>query len=187
MGKASGPDIPSVAGQGGGNRLLQEVDYKITKTRHGVKREYMYETGHLFSEYKSNARVGSWPLVHITRGVCPSTGRRVAAKGVIAIGRIAIGGIALGQLAVGILPVGHLAIGLAAVGQGALGILFGLGQLGTGYVAIAQMGLGYMVLAQLGIGHAVVAQQGIGEFVFSMGRRDPQALEAWRPLLDLFR
>jgi hypothetical protein len=83
-------------------------------------------------EYRSRLRVGSLPLVHIVRGVDPSTGARPPAIGIIAIGQVAMGVVAIGQLAVG---------GIA-IGQAALGLGWGVGQLATGILAAGQVAAG---------------------------------------------
>ena len=148
------------------NLLLESVEYQIEETRRGVWRRYLYAGGDLFEEFRSHRRLLGLPLLHYTRGKCPETGKRVVARGVVAIGRLAVGIVAIGQAAAGFIALGQLAVsplvglgqaatGLVAVGQLAIGALFGLGQLATGYVVIAQFGLGGYVLAQLGVGEQV--------------------------------
>jgi hypothetical protein len=67
---------------------------------------------------------------------------------------------------------------LAAAGQVAIAAFLGLGQLATGYIAIGQLALGRYVLAQAGF----------GEFVWSVKRADPQAIEFFKslPLIRYF-
>ncbi len=48
-------------------------------------------------EYRSRLKIGSLPLIHIVRGVDPSTGARPPAIGIIAIGQVAMGVVAIGQ------------------------------------------------------------------------------------------
>ena len=50
-------------------------------------------------EYRSRLSIAGLPLVHIVRGIDPSSGRRPPAVGVIAVGQVAIGLIAIGQVA----------------------------------------------------------------------------------------
>lgn len=114
------------------NLLLRQVEYAYTPTRGGKLRRYLYPSEQMFAEYVSRARVGGLPLVHITWGVSPETGRRVTATGVVAIGRRAMGVVAIGQMAVG----------MVAIGQLAIGVLFGLGQATTGAVALGQVACG---------------------------------------------
>lgn len=168
------------------NLLLNDVEYLVEETRLGVWRRYVYETGARFDEFRSHARFMGWPVIHYTRGKCPETGRRIVAKGVLAVGRVAVGGLAVGQAAFGLIAVGQLGIGLLlgfaqaatgliAIGQLALGIQFGLGQIATGVVAIGQLAAGQYVLAQMGV----------GMHVLSMTRSDPAALEFFQPLVHL--
>src|SRR5262249_17953720 len=139
------------------NLLLEPVQYKVEETRRGVWRRFLYPDGQLFEEYRSHRRLFGLPLVHFTRGKCPETGKRVTARGIIAVGRFAVGVIAIGQVSAGALAVGQAAfglllglgqasVGLFAVGQLAIATVFGLGQLTARYVAIRQFALGKYVL-----------------------------------------
>jgi len=165
------------------NLLLEEPEYQVTRTRLGVWRRYLYESGQGFAEFRSHGTFLGLPWLHYTRGRSPETGRRVVAKGVLAVGRIAMGFVAIGQAAFGVAAIGQLALGIffglgqaccgwTAVGQVALGLAYGLGQVATGEVVIAQLGFGHRVLAQLGWGDAV----------WSPGRHDPVAVEYFTSL-----
>jgi hypothetical protein len=154
------------------NMLLEPIEYKWEETRRGTWRRFAYPNGELFEEYTSHRRVFGLPLLHFTRGKCPETGKRVTARGFIAIGRFAVGVIALGQVSAGILAIGQLALGLVfglgqattglfALGQLAIGTVVGVGQLATGYVTIGQFALGKYVLAQLGFGEHVWDTRGV--------------------------
>jgi len=166
-----------------GNLLLEDIEYVVEDTPRGQWRRYVYPTGARFDEYKSHATLLGWPLVHYTHGVCPETGRRVVAKGVLALGRVAVGGVALGQASAGLVAIGQLGVGIlfglgqaacgfAAVGQLAAGLYFGLGQIVTGSIAIGQ----------LAIGQYVLAQRGIGAHVWSPVEADPVAVEFFQSL-----
>lgn len=166
------------------NALLDEVEYQVEETRLGVWRRFRYPTGELFEEFVSHGKLFGLPLVHYTRGRCPETGKRITARGIVAVGRFAFGVIAIGQVSVGLIAIGQLAlgvllgfgqasIGLAAVGQLAIGGAFGLGQAVTGFAAIGQLGLGTYVLAQFGI----------GEHVWDMRGASPVAQEFFRSLV----
>lgn len=102
-------------------------------------------------EYRSRLKIGALPLVHIVRGVDPSTGTRPPAIGVIAVGQVAIGVIAVGQLAVG---------GIA-VGQAALGLGWGIGQLAVGLLAAGQVAAG----ALGSVGQVALGPQALGLIV----------------------
>ena len=102
-------------------------------------------------EYRSRLKIGSLPLVHVVRGIDPSTGARPPAIGVIAVGQVAIGVIAIGQLAVG---------GIA-LGQAALGLGWGIGQLATGLLAAGQVAAG----ALGSVGQVALGPQALGLIV----------------------
>ena len=154
------------------NLLLEPIDYQTEETRWGTWRRFLYPTGELFEEYVSHRTLLGLPLLHYTRGRSPETGKRVTAKGVIAIGRFAMGIIAIGQVAAGFLAIGQLAVSpLLGIGQAATGVVaagqiaiaagFGLGQVATGYAAVGQVCLGRFVLAQLGFGEHVWDSLGV--------------------------
>lgn len=154
------------------NLLLNDVQYLVQETDHGVWRRFLYPNGREFAEFKTHRSLAGLPLLHYTHGICPQTGKRVTAHGIIAIGRIASGIIAIGQFAMGLIAVGQLSIGLLlAIGQAslgtfcfgqlALGLIFGAGQFATGQIAIGQLAYGGNVLAQFGWGKHVVDMHGV--------------------------
>jgi hypothetical protein len=167
------------------NLLLQDVQYKVDETRFGVWRRFVYPDGQLFEEFTSHQRLIGLPLVHYTRGKCPETGKRLVAKGVVAIGR----------LAVGILAIGHASAGVVAIGQLGLGLVFGLGQASTGMLAIGQLAIaaefglgqistGWIAIGQIAFGRYVLAQFGIGQYVWDMRGASPVAREFFRGLIS---
>src|SRR5947209_13449687 len=101
------------------NLIMNDVQYVIQETDNGVWRRYLYPNGKRFAEFKTHLKWGGMPLVHYTSGICPETGKRITAHGIIAVGRIASGIIAIGQIA----------MGLIAIGQLRLGLVLGIGQL----------------------------------------------------------
>jgi hypothetical protein len=169
------------------NLLFDHVEYKTDETRLGTWRRFLYPTGELFEEFTSHGRLFGLPLLHYTRGRCPETGKRVVAKGVIAIGR----------LAVGILAIGHASIGVIGIGQATIGLLFGLGQASAGLFALGQLAVagvvgvgqvatGLVAIGQGAIGVYVLAQFGLGEYVWDMHRKSTVAAEFFRPLIEWF-
>ena len=153
-------------------------------TNFGVWRRFVYPNGAYFAEFKSHAIFFGLPLLHYTHGKCPETGRRVVAKGVIAVGRLAMGILAIGQASFGIIAIGQAGLGLVlglgqgvtglyAIGQAAIGLMLGLGQIATGEIAIGQLAYGKYVLAQIGY----------GDYVWSMNRADPEAVTFFKSLL----
>ena len=85
------------------NMLLQPVEYKVDQTSLGCWRRFVYPSGQSFEEFVSHKKLLGMPVLHFTRGRCPETGRRIIAKGIIAIGRLSIGIVAIGQASAGIL------------------------------------------------------------------------------------
>ena len=154
------------------NQLLQDIRYKIDETSWGVWRRFLYPNGQLFEEFTSHASFFGLPWLHYTRGKCPATGKRIVAKGMIAVGRMACGVLAIGQASLGVLAIGQLAIGLCfglgqactgfvALGQLALGVAVGIGQVAVGHVAVGQIAWGECVLAQIGFGEEVWDMRGV--------------------------
>jgi hypothetical protein len=96
-------------------------------------------------EYRSQAEILGWPLIHVACGVNPRTGLPRVAKGIIAIGNFAVGvfalrGIAMGGFTIagiglGIFTLAGIAFGVFAFGGIAVGILLAAGGLAisTGY------------------------------------------------------
>ena len=165
------------------NQLLEPVEYKILETPHGVWRRFMYPSGEYFAEYRSRILLFGLPLVHYTRGRCPETGKRIVAKGIIAVGRMAVGVAAIGQASAGLVALGQASLGLffclaqacgglIACGQLAVGIHFGAGQLSTGTTAIGQLAAGQYVLAQTGM----------GQFLWTPDHADPAAVKHFQEL-----
>jgi hypothetical protein len=154
------------------NLLLEKIEYRIDETSWGTWRRFLYPNGSRFEEFKSRGEFAGMPLLHYTYGICPETGHRITARGVIAIGRFARGIIAIGHVAFGIIAFGQASIGLVigfgqatagafCVGQLAIGLIFGAGQAATGYIAMGQVAFGTYVLAQIGWGRHVVDTRAI--------------------------
>ena len=156
-----------------GNLLNKQPDYVIMQTKWGTTRKYLYESGMLFKEFKSNLKVGGFPLVHISIGVSPETGKRIWAKGVIAIGRKAIGVIAIGQLSLGIIAIGQLSIAL----------VFGLAQLSiAGFFSIGQAAAGIIAIGQFSYGYYALGQIAYGQYILSMSTKDFEAVNFFHGL-----
>src|SRR6478609_3283513 len=99
-------------------------------------------------EYRSRLKVFGLPLVHVVRGIDPSSGRRPTAVGIIAIGQVAVGVVAIGQVAIGGISLGQAAIGLG----------WGIGQLAFGLMAAGQVAAGLLGAA----GQLAVAPHALG-------------------------
>ncbi len=166
------------------NLLLADIEYKLAETRFGHWRRFVYPDGQLFEEFVSHRSMFGWPLLHFTSGKCPETGKRIVAKGVIAVGRLAIGVLAIGQASAGLVAIGQLGLGIAfGLGQACTGIL-ALGQLAIASTfAIGQFAVGYAAIGQLAMGKYVLAQFGMGDFVWDMRGQAPQAVQFFQSLL----
>lgn len=165
------------------NALLEPVEYKVEETALGTWRRHLHPSGRSYREFRSHYELFGLPFIHFTSGICPETGARRTATGIIAVGRKAVGFVAIGQVALGaivfaqagagLLSFGQAVLGIIAVGQAGLGIWFGAGQLATGKTAIGQLALGEHVLAQIGA----------GAHVWSVGNADPEAVSFFKALL----
>ena len=90
-------------------------------------------------EYKSEATLFGWPLLHISFKYRPNR-RPVPARGIIAIGQFGLGVITISQFGVGLFSVGQFTV--------------------SGY-ALTQFGIAYSLIAQFGL----FIDQGWGQFV----------------------
>lgn len=167
------------------NMLLEHPEYQITTTALGTWKRYLFPTGQYYAEFTSHRSMFGLPVLHVTRGICPETGTRKIAKGVIAVGR----------LAAGVLAVGHAGFGLIAVGQLGIGILLGLGQASTGLYALGQVAVaalfgagqvatGLTAIGQVAFGKYVLAQVGFGQHVWGPRSADPEAVRHFHDLYE---
>jgi tRNA A-37 threonylcarbamoyl transferase component Bud32 len=132
-------------------------------------------------DYRSRATLFGLPLLHVTSGIDPQTGRaRVArgivaiggqAQGVVAIGGVATGGLAIGGLAMGVLSVGGCALGLVAFGGLALALVAAFG---GGAIAPVAMGGG-------AIGYFAFGGAAMGAHVLDSMTNDPVAARFFLP------
>ena len=170
------------------NLLLDGIEYKIDSTNRGVWKRFLYPSGASYSEFTSHATYLGLPIIHYTKGICPETGRRKMAKGIIAVGRIAAGVLAIGQVSFGLIACGQLALGaLFGLGQASSGVL-AIGQLAVGFqMAVGQFAVGSTAIGQIAFGKHVLAQIGFGQYVWSPERKDPEAVQFFQSLLERLR
>lgn len=116
-------------------------------------------------EYRSRQHVFGLPLIHVTWGVDPFTGRARVARGVVAVGPIALGVVAIGPIAVGIL----------AAGQLAAGIIFSVGQIAAAFWALGQVAIG----GAWALGEIAFARIADGGAVFDEGWTRLPLAAAW--------
>lgn len=82
--------------------------------------------------YQSKSRLLGLPLLSIAYGNDPITGRKLYARGWLAIGDVAQGFVALGGIASGVIAIGGLSFGLLAFGGVSIGLLLSIGGMGLG-------------------------------------------------------
>ncbi len=100
--------------------------------------------------------------------------------------RITAGIIAIGGAAFGVIAVGGGAIGVIAIGGGAVGVIaFGGGAIGL--IAAGGGAVGYFALGAGGIGRYVLAYGGLGQYLFTLKRRDPEAVDLFCRFLQRLR
>ncbi|MEO8351386.1 MAG: serine/threonine-protein kinase [Chthoniobacteraceae bacterium] len=106
-------------------------------------------------DYKSKQTLFGLPLLHITSGRDPVTGKRRIARGIvaagdiaqglIAFGGVAMGGFAFGGLCVGIVTFGGVGFALLAIGGVAISLLGAYGGVAIGTFAFGGVALGWWV------------------------------------------
>ncbi len=131
--------------------------------------------------YRSEACLGSIPLVSIALGPDPAKGEwRGHARGILAIGDIATGGIAIGGLAMGGLSIGGLAIGFASFGGLALGVLLAIGGGAVGGTAFGGAAVGRVAVGGAALGEYACGGAAFGAHVIDARRRDGEAERFFR-------
>ena len=119
-------------------------------------------------EYRSEVEIFGWPLIHITRGYDPQSGKRFVSKGLIAIGEISIGLVAIGGFAMGAVAIGGMGIGLIAIGGLAAGLI-AFGGLAFG-ISVAVGAAAYSFMYAVGVmAHA--------QYVISLFRVDREIFD----------
>ena len=109
-------------------------------------------------EWKSNATILGWPIVHVAYGNNPRTGEKLVAKGLIAVGDTAIGGLAVGGFSVGFISIGGCAAGIMTMGGLAFGIQTALGGVAIGGYTIGGLAIG--LIAAGGAANGALAMGG---------------------------
>jgi hypothetical protein len=165
------------------NLLLQPVEWKIDEGPFFVVKRHLSSSGSSYAEYTSRMRMGQLPLVHITLGRNPETGRRKVARGVIAIGRVAVGLVSFGQVAVGGIAFGQASFGGLALGQLAISATLTLGQMGVAPLfALGQVSVAHTAIGQVAVGQFAMGQLAYGAHVWTPEERDPMAEAHFRKL-----
>lgn len=114
-------------------------------------------------EYKSKRMLWGMPLLHVTAGRDPATGKRRHARGFFAFGEMATGVFAFGGIARGLFACGGLAMGGVAFGG------LGLGLISFGGLAIALLlGIGGLAVGPLALGGVAVGWYAVGGMAAGM-------------------
>ncbi|NQV33447.1 MAG: protein kinase, partial [Phycisphaeraceae bacterium] len=133
-------------------------------------------------EYRSKRTLWGLPLVHITRGTDPVTGRPRTARGIIAIGDQARGVVAFGGVAVGVVSFGGLSVGLLSFGGCALGLLAAVGGLAVALgCAVGGGAVGFIALGGGAIGYLAYGGGAWGVHAFGGNASDPVATQFFEP------
>jgi hypothetical protein len=172
------------------NLAAQQVEYRVVEGPILVTRLYVYPSGLSYAERTSRASLLGWPLLHVTMGRCPETGRRKVARGWVAVGRFAFGGVAIGQVAAGLVTVAQVGFGLLlALAQAGLSLHTAAGQVAVGRTsAYGQVAVAATeAVGQVAVGHFALGQIGVGRHVWDTRSSDPLAREHFQPVLDRFR
>ncbi len=129
-------------------------------------------------EYRSQATLFGWPLLHVAMGVDPATGRKRNAKGIIALGCRPRGVIAFGDVAVGVIACGIFGYGVVSISVVGVGV-FALGSVAVGL----WLAMGGVAMAPIAIGGAVFGCYADGAMAWGKHAIGPGVYD---PLADKF-
>ncbi len=140
--------------------------------RHPQARAFSRRRGHYLvsREWKSRAKIFGLPVMHVAFGIDPATGKRMVAKGIIAIGNVAYGGIAIGGIACGIFALGGCAFGITAIGGVAMGLLLALGGAAVGGTALGGASVGVLAVGGAAIGIVAIGGGALGAITYGKVR-----------------
>jgi hypothetical protein len=141
-------------------------------------------------EYRSKREFLGWPLLHVTSGVDPKTGKRRVARGIIAMGDSARGVIAFGGFAIGVFAFGGMGIGVVSFSGVSLGVL-SMGGVAAGLLfAYGGVAIAPVALGGAAIGYVAAGGMSIGAHTLARGSNDPVAAalfrQWWAPMQILF-
>jgi hypothetical protein len=132
-------------------------------------------------EYKSTVTLFGWPLVHISFGMDPMTGRSKVAKGIIVIGNVAIGAFSSGGLALGGVTFGGCSVGVISCGGFALALLLAVGGFAVGRTAWGGFAAGGIALGGFSAGYLAYGGAAYGMHAMSSLGQDPVAVRFFHP------
>jgi len=129
-------------------------------------------------EYRSQATLFGWPLLHVATGVDPATGRKRSAKGIIAVGTSPRGVIAFGDVAVGVIACGIFGYGLISIS------VVGVGVFACGSVAVGLLlAMGGVAVAPIALGGAAFGYYANGAIAWGVHALSPNVSD---PVADAF-
>lgn len=132
-------------------------------------------------EYKSKITLFGLPLVHVTFGMDPVTGRSKVAKGIIAIGNVAIGVFSSGGLALGGVTFGGCSLGVISCVGFALELLLAVGGFAVGRTAWGGFAAGGIALGGFSAGYLAYGGEAYGVHTLSSLGQDPVAVKFFHP------
>ena len=132
-------------------------------------------------DYRSKRTLFGLPLLHVTAGQDPATGRERVAKGIIAIGGRAKGVVAVGGVATGGFAIGGISTGVITFGGVSCGFI-ALGGVATGFgLALGGLALAPIAMGGEAIGWWSYGGQSLGLHALGPDSRDPEAIEFFMP------
>lgn len=132
-------------------------------------------------EYKSKTTLFGLPLVHISFGMDPLTGRPKIAKGIIAIGNMAVGLFSAGGFAMGGVTFGGFSVGLLSCGGFALALLVAVGGFAAGGLSWGGFAVGGIALGGFSAGYYAYGGVAYGAHTLSSLGQDPAAVAFFHP------
>ena len=111
-------------------------------------------------DYRSKWTLLGLPLLAMSRGYDPVTGRKRVAKGWVAIGDVAVGGVAIGGAAFGGVCLGGVAVGVVSLGGLAVGLALAVGGVAVGTVAVGGLAIGLWAAGGGAVGRHVLGPNG---------------------------
>ena len=133
------------------------------------------------SNYRSEREIFGLPLLHLVVAPDPKTGRKVIAKGIVAIGGQALGVFAFGGVASGFMAFGGIAIGIFSFG----GISLGLGAMGgvalAAIIAIGGTAIGTIALGSTSVGYYSFGSSAFGTHALGGNAKSQKAIEFFLP------
>ena len=155
---AGGGTVPPVGGAVDREMTAAEVLAATPLGWAGSRSAYRFGSGY---DYRSGWTLLGWPLLAMSQGYDPATGRKRVAKGWVAIGDVAVGGLAIGGAAFGGVCLGGVSVGLVSLGGLAVGGLLAIGGAAIGTVALGGLAVGAWALGGGAFGLHVLGPMGM--------------------------